>query len=70
MLWKFLGDPESNPLANNHAERQIRRCVVYRKNSYFTQSERENITGANNFFIFNMGKKELNRFQNLLSLVP
>lgn len=42
MMWKFLDDPESIPLTNNHAERQIRHYVVYRKNSYFTQSEREN----------------------------
>lgn len=36
MMWKFLDDPENIPLTNNHAERQIRHIVVYRKNSYFT----------------------------------
>lgn len=38
MMWKFLEDPKNIPLTNNHAERQIRHYVVYRKNSYFTQS--------------------------------
>jgi regulator of replication initiation timing len=42
MMWNFLDDPENIPLTNNHAERQIRHYVVYRKNSYFTQSERGN----------------------------
>lgn len=42
MMWKFLDDPENIPLTNNHAERQIRHYVVYRKNSYFTQSKRGN----------------------------
>lgn len=40
MIWKFLDDPLSIPLTNNHAERQIRHYVVYRKKSYFTQSEK------------------------------
>ena len=40
MMWRFLYDPYNIPLTNNHAERQIRHYVVYRKNSYFTQSER------------------------------
>lgn len=42
MMWKFLEDPKSIPMTNNHAEQQIRHYVVYRKNSYFTQSERGN----------------------------
>ncbi len=33
-------NPNAIPLTNNHAERQIRHYVTYRKNSYFTQSER------------------------------
>jgi transposase len=41
-LWKFLEDPLTIPLTNNHAERQIRHYVVYHKNAYFTQSERGN----------------------------
>jgi transposase len=36
MMWKFLEDPINIPLTNNHAERQIRHYVTYRKNSYFT----------------------------------
>jgi transposase len=40
MMWKFLENPNAIPLTNNHAERQIRHYVTYRKNSYFTQSER------------------------------
>ena len=42
MMWKFLEDPTKIPLTNNHAEQQIRHYVVYRKNSYFSQSERGN----------------------------
>ncbi len=42
MMWTFLDDPKNIPLTNNHVERQIRRYVVYRKNSYFAQSERGN----------------------------
>ena len=40
MMWKFLEDPLNIPLTNNHAERQIRHYVTYRKNSYFSQSDR------------------------------
>ena len=42
MMWRFLDDPKNIPLTNNLAERQIRHYVVYRKNSYFAQSERGN----------------------------
>lgn len=42
MMWKFLENPNKIPLTNNHAEQQIRHYVTYRKNSYFTQSERGN----------------------------
>ena len=42
MMWKFLEDPINIPLTNNHAEQQIRHYVTYRKNSYFTWSERGN----------------------------
>jgi len=42
MMWKFLDDPKNIPLTNNHAEQQIRHYVTYRKNSYFTQSDRGN----------------------------
>ena len=42
MMWKFLDDPVNIPLTNNHAEQQIRHYVTYRKNSYFTQSDRGN----------------------------
>lgn len=42
MMRKFLEDPKVIPMTNNHAEQQIRHYVIYRKNSYFTQSERGN----------------------------
>ena len=42
MMWKFLDDPNKIPLTNNHAEQQVRHYVTYRKNSYFTQSDRGN----------------------------
>ncbi len=40
MMWKFLRKPEVIDTTNNLAERQIRRYVIYRKNSFFTWSER------------------------------
>ncbi|GFR08315.1 hypothetical protein TNCT_280801 [Trichonephila clavata] len=40
MMWKFLRKPEVIETTNNLAERQIRRYVIYRKNSFFTWSER------------------------------
>jgi transposase len=70
MMWKFLDDPENIPLTNNHAERQIRHYVVYRKNSYFTQSERGNRFLERIISLYLTWKqKELNPFQNLLSIV-
>ncbi len=42
LVYSPLNDSENIPLTNNHAEQQIRHYVVYRKNSYFTQSERGN----------------------------
>ncbi|WP_341790541.1 IS66 family transposase [Rickettsia endosymbiont of Polydrusus tereticollis] len=70
MMWKFLDDPMNIPLTNNHAERQIRHYVVYRKNSYFTQSERGNIFLERIISLYLTCKQQqLNPFQNLLSLV-
>ena len=42
MMWRFLYDPYNIPLTNNHAEQQIRHYVIYRKTSFFTQSDRGN----------------------------
>ena len=39
MMWLFVKDPEIEP-TNNHAERQIKQHVKYRKNSYHTWSNR------------------------------
>ena len=39
MIWLFLHDPQIEP-TNNLAERQIKHFVKYRKNSYFTWSQR------------------------------
>ncbi len=36
MMWLFLQDIENIPLTNNHAEQEIRRFVIHRKNSFFT----------------------------------
>ncbi len=70
MMWKFLDDPENIPLTNNHAERQIRHYVVYRKNSYFTQSERGNTFLERIISLYLTWKqKGLNPFHNLLSIV-
>ncbi len=39
MMWLFVKNPEIEP-TNNHAERQIKQHVKYRKNSYHTWSNR------------------------------
>lgn len=70
MVWKFLDDPENIPLTNNHAERQIRHYVVYRKNSYFTQSARGNIFLERIISLYlTWNQKKLNPFHSLLSIV-
>ena len=70
MMWKFLEDPINIPLTNNHAERQIRHYVIYRKNSYFTQSERGNIFLERIISLYLTWKQQKqNPFQNLLSLM-
>lgn len=70
MMWKFLDDPENIPLTNNRAEQQIRHIVVYRKNSYFTQSERGNIFLERITSLYlTWRQKKLNPFQNLLTIV-
>jgi hypothetical protein len=69
-MWKFLDDPESIPPTNNHAKRQIRHYVVYRKNSYFTQSERGNTFLEQIISLYLTWKqKELNPFHSLLFIV-
>lgn len=70
MMWTFLDDPENIPLTNNHVERQIRHYVVYRKNSYFAQSERGNRFLEQIISLYlTWRQKKLNPFQNLLSIV-
>ncbi|GFR16431.1 transposase IS66 family protein [Trichonephila clavata] len=70
MMWNFLDDPENIPLTNNHAEQQIRHYVVYRKNSYFTQSQRGNTFLERIISLYLTWKQRgLNPFQNLLSIV-
>ncbi len=39
MMWKFLRKPEVIETTNNLAERQIRRYVIYRKNSFVSVQE-------------------------------
>lgn len=70
MMWNFLDDSENIPLTNNHAEQQIRHYVVYRKNSYFTQSQQGNTFLERIISLYLTWKqKGLNPFQNLLSIV-
>lgn len=70
MMWRFLYDPYSIPLTNNHAEQQIRHYVVYRKNSYFTQSERGNCFLERLMSLFLTWKKtDQNPFLQLSNLV-
>ena len=40
-LWTFIDHPQVEP-TNNHAERELRRFVLWRKRSFGTQSERGN----------------------------
>jgi transposase len=40
-LWTFVDNPQVEP-TNNHAERELRRFVLWRKRSFGTQSERGN----------------------------
>ena len=69
MMWRFLEYPENIPITNNHAERQIRHYVVYRKNSYFTQSKRGNIFLERIISLYLTWKqKNQNPFSNLLEL--
>lgn len=70
MMWKFLEDPENIPLTNNHAERQIRHYVLYRKNSFFTQSERGNRFLERLISLYLTWKQQdLNPFYNLKMLI-
>lgn len=70
MMWKFLDDPENIPLTNNHAEQQIRHFVIYRKVSYFTQSERGKRFLERIISLYLTWRyRNLNPFQNLLSIV-
>jgi transposase len=70
MMWKFLDDPMVIPLTNNHAEQQIRHYVTYRKNSYFTQSERGNRFLERIISVFLTWKKQnCNPVKNLQNLL-
>jgi transposase len=70
MMWKFLSDPFNIPMTNNYAERQIRHYVIYRKNSYFTQSERGNRFLERIISLYLTWKQQnLNPYQQLLHLL-
>lgn len=70
MLWKFCQDPLNIPLTNNLAERQIRHYVVYRKNSYFTQSERGNKFLERTISLYLTAKQQkLNPFKQLQNII-
>ena len=70
MMWKFLDDLKNIPLTNNHAERQIRHYVIYRKNSYFTQSNRGNHFLERMISLYLTWKQQkVNPFKNLLQIV-
>jgi transposase len=69
IMWKFLEDPENIPITNNHAEQQIRSFVIYRKNSYFTQSERgDRFVERLKSLYLTWIKQKQNPFQNLLAI--
>lgn len=70
MLWKFCQDPINIPLTNNLAERQIRHYVVYRKNAYFTQSERGNRFLERIISLYlTWRQQKLNPFKQLQSII-
>ncbi|WP_243553103.1 IS66 family transposase, partial [Candidatus Cardinium sp. cBcalN2] len=70
MLWRFYQDPLNIPLTNNLAERQIRHYVVYRKNSYFTQSERGNRFLERVISLYLTAKQQnLNPFKELKKII-
>jgi transposase len=45
-MWRFVDDPAVEP-TNNHAERELRGLVTWRKSSFGSQSERGNAFAAN-----------------------
>ena len=45
-MWRFVDDPAVEP-TNNHAERELRGLVTWRKSSFGSQSERGNTFAAN-----------------------
>ena len=70
MMWRFLYDPYNIPLTNNHAEQQIRHYVIYRKTSFFTQSDRGNRFLERLMSLFlTWRKREQNPFSELSQLI-
>ena len=70
MMWRFLYDPYNIPLTNNHAEQQIRHYVIYRKTSFFTQSDRGNRFLERLMSLFlTCRKREQNPFSELSPLI-
>ncbi|MFT4327372.1 MAG: transposase [Wolbachia pipientis] len=69
-IWKSLRKPEVIKTTNNLAERQIRRYVIYRKNSFFTWSEhgKRFVEGVMSIFLTSRLNGQ-NPFQNLRNLV-
>jgi transposase len=45
-MWRFVDDPAVEP-TNNHAERELRGLVTWRKSSFGSQSARGNVFAAN-----------------------
>lgn len=70
MMWRFLYDPYHIPLTNNHAEQQIRHYVIYRKTSFFTQSDRGKHFLERLMSLFlTWRKNNLNPFRELSQLI-
>lgn len=45
-LWRFVDDPHVDP-TNNHAERELRAFVLWRKGCYGSRSQRRDTFAAN-----------------------
>jgi transposase len=68
MMWRFVDDDEIEP-TNNFAERQIKHYVKYRKNSFFTWSDRGDRFLERAKSIYATAKlQNLNPFQEILQL--
>jgi transposase len=56
-LWTFVGNPDVEP-TNNHAERELRKFVLWRRRSFGTQSARGNRFAENIMTVVHTARKQ------------